>query len=71
MEKPDIETLLKKNPKIDRETLQRYLEEQAQIVLKPRRRGNTSPYSGRRLTPATKTKWTAAPRVRRSHYPAV
>jgi hypothetical protein len=71
MEKPDIETLLNKNPNIDRETLRRYLEEFVQIVLKPRRRGNTSPYSGRRLTPATKTNWTAAPRAQRSHYPAI
>jgi hypothetical protein len=68
MEKPDIEALLKQNPDIDRETLRRYLDEQAGITSKPQRRGNTSPYSGRRrLTPTSKTNWTSASRARRSH----
>lgn len=71
MEQPDIEALLNKNPSIDREILARYLEERVQIVLRPRRRGTTSPYSGRRLTPSARTSWTAAPRTRRSHYPAI
>jgi hypothetical protein len=70
MERPDIEALLKQNPGIDPNALQRYLEEQAKrIVQKPQRRGNTSPYSGRRLTPSTKVRWTSARKVR-SHYRA-
>jgi hypothetical protein len=71
MENPDIEALLKQNPNIDRETLKRYLEDYAKIAPAPHKRGNTSPYSGRRLTPTSKVGWTAARRTRRSHYPAI
>ncbi len=58
MEKPDVEALLKQNPNVDREALKRYLERQVDLVQKPQKRGSTSPYSGRRLTPADKTRWT-------------
>jgi hypothetical protein len=71
MERPDIETLLKQNPKVDRETLRRYLEEQTKTIPDPRKRGTTSPYNGRRLTPIGKTGWTAVRRTRRSHYPTI
>ena len=71
MERPDVEALLRQNPDIDRETIERYLEDQAKIVQRPQKRGSTSPYSGRRLTPTTKMRWTSARRIRRSHYPAI
>lgn len=71
MERPDIEALLKLNPDIDRDILKRYLEDQAKIIQRPQRRGNTSPYSGRRLTPITKARWTSVSRIRRSHYAAI
>jgi len=72
MEKPNIEALLKRNPGIDPDILERYSEEQAKgIPQKPQKRGSTSPYSGRRLTPTTNSRWTAMRRVRRSHYPAI
>jgi hypothetical protein len=71
MEKPGIEALLKHNLNIDREVLRRYLEEQSKIAPIPHRRGNTSPYSGRRLTPTGKTGWVTARRALRSYYAAI
>jgi hypothetical protein len=71
MEKPDVEALLKQNSNIDLEALKRYLEELSRTISTPRRRGSTSPYSGRRLTPTDKTDWVNVRKVLRSHYPAI
>ena len=71
LEKPDIEALLKSTPNIDRETLRQYLEELARMLRVPHKRGNTSPYSGPRLTPTGKTAWTGARKALRSHYSAI
>lgn len=71
MEKPDVEALLKHNPNVDRAILERYLEEQAKIGPAPHRRGNTSPYSGRRLTPDGRTGWAVVRKALRAHYPSI
>ena len=67
----DIETLLKSTPNIDREILSQYLEELIQVLRVPEKRGITSPYPGRRLTPTDKTAWTGSRKAQRSHYSAI
>jgi predicted RNase H-like HicB family nuclease len=67
----DIETLLKSTPNIDREILSQYLEELIRVLRVPEKRGITSPYPGRRLTPTDKTTWTGSRKAQRSHYSAI
>ncbi len=73
MEPSDIETLLKRNPGVDREALRKYLEEMSNLtVQKRKRRGNTSPYSGRRLTPDGRGRWsTVNQNLQRPHRRAI
>jgi hypothetical protein len=69
----DIEALLEQNPGVDREALKKHLEEMSKITVQKRpQRGNTSPYSGRRLTPDGRGRWTAGNQnFRRPHYRAI
>ncbi len=67
----DIETLLKSTPNIDRDILRQYLEELVRMLRVPPKRGNTSPYSGPRLTPTGKTTWTGSRKALGSHYSAI
>jgi len=67
----DLEALLTSALNIDRAILRQYLEELVRILRVPEKRGNSSPYSGPRLTPTDKTTWSGSRKALRSHSSAI
>lgn len=56
MEPLDVEAILKANPHLDRDRVQRILEKRR--ASKPPERDRTSPYRGRRATSDDRMNWT-------------
>ena len=67
MKDADLDVLLKKNPEVDRETIEEFMRKQKEEGTAPRKRGPElpSPYDGKRMILDDASTWNDAPAI---HY---